>query len=204
MAIIKLCWYFGLTGILSIAGWATAFALLARHPRSAMSLRTRRFWVAFLAGALGLWLAGANWSNVSAIRVDQSEEIEKQRIKAEKREIAKEAERLAEETATEEAGDESEKETEPGAGEAVEEETGESDIVSLDAGAEEPTNLYERAASEEEPEYAYREEGKVKRERGKRDVDRTLVRAQRVDAAGRATARMLKAPDRNRAIRYGK
>lgn len=70
----KLCYYFGVTGIASIMMWVAGLLMFVLFAWSGK--RTQRYWLALGVVALGLVLARFNSANVSAIRVDQTEEIE--------------------------------------------------------------------------------------------------------------------------------
>ncbi|MDP6523085.1 MAG: hypothetical protein QGI24_00680 [Kiritimatiellia bacterium] len=70
----KLYQYFGVTGIASIIMWIAGLLVFVLFAWSRK--RTQRYWLALGVVALGLVLARINSMNVSAIRVDQTAEIE--------------------------------------------------------------------------------------------------------------------------------
>ena len=72
-ALDKLAYYFGTIGIASVAAWLVAVALMALY---VLSLRRSLVcWPALAVAIVGLVLANINSNNVSAIRMDFSEDI---------------------------------------------------------------------------------------------------------------------------------
>lgn len=204
--IVKLWTYFGLVGFLSIVAWVTAFAVLARHFRSVMNLRTRKFWVAFLAAFLGLLLGNLNSVRVNNIRVDYTADIKAQEERQKRRAAQAEAEARAEAEA--EAGITAEQkhaalDEEIQAAAESPESPGEPVVAATEA--EEPEkpegekSEYEQAASEETPVYAYQQEGPVEREKGKVARDKALEGATDVDDADKSEARTMLSIDVHRA-----
>jgi len=208
-AIVKLWTYFGLVGFLSIVAWVTASVVLARHLRSVMSLRTRKFWIAFLAAVLGLLLANMNSVRVNKIQVDHSADIAAQAERQKRREAQAEAEAKAQAEAeagisTEQKDAELDEEIQAAAessGEAAAEMT-EPEKPEEPEEAEEPAgekSEYEKAAEEETPVYAYQQKGTVEREKGKKVRDKALEGATEVDDAGKSEARTMLSIDVHRA-----
>ncbi|NQT91570.1 MAG: hypothetical protein HQ559_02330 [Lentisphaerae bacterium] len=180
--ITRLWMYFGPVGLLSMAAWLTALVVMARHVRSGMCLRTRKFWIALLAAVIGLLLANVNSARVGNIHVDHSADIKAQEDRGKRRAVRAAAES---EAGTEAGTEEAAAEGEPAIGEEPVDGTVETET------AEGPTNEYEQAAAEDTPIYAYQEEGQVEREKGKKVRDRALDGATEVDDADKSEARTM-------------
>lgn len=168
---IKLWTYFGIIGYASIIAWLVVLIMLVRNWRR--DDRTRLYYRAFGIAILAVLLASWNQSNVKAIGVDQSKEIDSQRKRGERVDAAATA---AEEA--EAAGDES------GAAE-----TGRVDVAVA-------TNT-PPAATNDVP--AYKRDGKVEREDGKISRDAMLDDAAQVDKEKRSLERTMTELERFRA-----
>ena len=201
-AIIKLWQYFGVVGILSLLLWVSAMSLFACYSRS--SLRTKRYWLAFLFAVLGLWFAKVNSVRVSDIKVDLSAELEEAKARLEHKASMVTTEDEEDEEASDKEEDEedeeaSDKEEDEEGGEATGTAAAEGETEGTEAAG---TNETERSAeegeppSEPEPAYGYRLEGKVDREKGKKIRDTTLTKAETVEASqDSAYERKMKAED---------
>jgi len=184
-ALDKLAYYFGTIGIASVVAWLVAVALMALY---VVALRRSLVcWPALAVAIVGLVLANINSNNVSAIRMDFSEDI-----RAAKQRAAEEAaadRTPAESDVSEEAekakqAEAAEKDNEPAEGEQPStEEVEKSENAARSQKAETPGNDHdpaegdatdaadsEREPAEEpaaaEPRHDYRQRGKVQRAEG--------------------------------------
>jgi hypothetical protein len=76
MTLLRIIYYFRLTGVVSIVAWLAGLLMLARnwrHPE-----RTRLYWTAFALSAFALMSANRNLENMAMIGLDQSAELQAQ------------------------------------------------------------------------------------------------------------------------------
>ena len=87
---LKLYTYFGLVGITSIICWAAALWMAYRYRRHEQ--RTKKYFAALLIALAGFYFSKVNSENVSSIRVDRREEMEKaQQAKRKQQELEQKA-----------------------------------------------------------------------------------------------------------------
>ena len=87
---LKLYTYFGLVGITSIICWAAALWMAYRYRRHEQ--RTKKYFAALLIALAGFFFSKVNSENVSSIRVDRREEMEKaQQAKRKQQELEQKA-----------------------------------------------------------------------------------------------------------------
>ncbi|MBN2301860.1 MAG: hypothetical protein JXN60_05025, partial [Lentisphaerae bacterium] len=79
-AITKFYMYFGIIGIASTLAWLICWITVVIFAIS--KHRTKALWITLGMSIVGLWLAGINSLNVSAIKLDQTEEIQAGRKQA--------------------------------------------------------------------------------------------------------------------------
>lgn len=152
--------YFGPVGIASVLGWFTGLLMLALYARSPR--RTRWYWIALAAAALGLSLGRLNSRIVSTtIQEDRSDALDQAKDRTEWMETPQE--------------------TQPGQDSAETNDAPTAPAAMPGPGAS-STNA-EPDATTNGPAYTYRAEGKVERETGKKVKDRTLEKAARLETA---------------------
>ncbi|MFO7871342.1 MAG: hypothetical protein R6V03_07925 [Kiritimatiellia bacterium] len=201
MFFFRLYEYFGIIGILSIPAWIGAVYMIVRFAHSGLD-RTRRYWTALVVVLLGAVLARVNSANVSAIRLDQSADLELAGERGEQYRAWLKKQKELEETGgavTADADDiAAASRARVTSGEEDEDEeytTGKEKTVAL-------TNLDQRAESPGVP--AYRLRGKQERETGKKRGDKALNKAAEAEEKGKSTAKTLPSKMFYEANRYDK
>ena len=162
-ALEKLAYYFQTIGIASVALWMAALLLAAIFICGLR--RTPVCWAALLLAIVAMVLANVNSNNVSAIKMDFSDDLQAARQRAAK-------ETKADEEAKETEADEEAEEPEDGNAEEAESPTPNQEV---DAGNAEDGNAEDGNAgnddqgdepSDDEPAYSYRQRGKADRTDG--------------------------------------
>lgn len=177
---LKIPYYFGVVGCLSIVAWFVGFYMIPRHWRSVD--RTLRYWQALGFAVVGLLLASWNYDIVARIRIEQKADLEA----AEQRMERLEAEEAAQEKA-----------------EADGASTGTVAVAEAEADAEPDAEATDPAADTNNIP-AYRRQGIVEREGGKAVGDRTLEKAAEVEDHEKSVFREMPEIDVSRANRYAR
>ncbi|MEK6236619.1 MAG: hypothetical protein N2C14_18075 [Planctomycetales bacterium] len=174
LAFEKLHYFFGPLGLASIAAWAFAAVLIVAY---ALFLRNSRVcWTALVAAILGFVLAGMNSQNVSAIKIDFSQQLDDAKTRADK-EYADSAPVVKSDVSAdgEQAKRAESKDGKPGDGDSKDEKSkGGDDSTSNDADVkDEQANGKKQPKDGEKKEsgYSYRQAGKVTRDEGKEVED---------------------------------
>ena len=176
-ALEKLAYYFQTIGIASVALWMAALLLMAMFICGLR--RTLVCWAALLLAIVAIVLANVNSNNVSAIKMDFSEDIQAARQRAAKETDAVEKTEETEET----EADEEAEEPEDGGAEEAESPTPkqEADAANTEDGGDGNDDQGDEPSgdepSDDEPAYSYRQRGKAERTGGMKveEAEKVLI-----------------------------
>jgi len=191
-ALARLADYFGHIGIASIVAWMVAAALSALFILGWR--RSKVCWAALVVAVAGLVLSRVNSAEVSAIKIDWSEQLQAARQRAASQTTEDEQPRQSDlSDKAQQAKQHEVAEKDPAA-------AGDADTSSGTTGSgtaadaqppQEPDSTGE-AAVEEEPRYAYRHRGKVERTEGMKIEEKILIGLGSEDRPVEQNVRMMK------------